>query len=85
MDLHAGVIEGEYLLGLQTVSEESTGQREPDHDGHRRVTGVARAVIRIDGGGDGVVQPRHLLDAAIGLAGQVDDGHDCTLGVHRGI
>ena len=55
MDLYAGVVEREYLLGLQTVSEESTGQRLPDHDRHRRVTGVARAVVRVDGGGDGLM------------------------------
>ena len=30
----------------------------------------------VDGGGDGLVQPGHLLDPAVRLAGQVDDGDD---------
>jgi len=60
------------LLGLQTVSEECTGQRLPDHDRHRRVTGVARSVVRIDGSGNRVMQTCHLLDPAVCLARQVD-------------
>ena len=57
----------------------------PDHDGHHRVTGVAGAVVRVDGGGDGLVQPGHLLDAAVGLAGQVDDGDDGPLARRGGV
>ena len=55
------------------------GQRGADDDGDDGVPGVRARVIRVDGAGHGLVQARHLLDAPVGLAGQVDDGDDRPL------
>ena len=49
VDLDAGVVERQDLLGLKTVSEKTAGQRLPDDERDRRVTGCPRVVIRIDG------------------------------------
>ena len=48
----------------------------PDDERDERVTGDPGRVGGVDRRRDRLVQPGHLLDAAVSLAGQVDDSDD---------
>ena len=74
---HAGIVEGEDLLCLQPVRQESAGQGLAHDDRHHRVAGDPGGGVGVHGGGDGLMQPGHFLDPAVGLAGQVDHRDDC--------
>ena len=87
VDLHVGVVESEDLVGLKAVGEEPAGQRGADDDGDDRMPSVAGRVIRVGGRRHGLMQACHFLVAAVGLAGEIDDGDDgpLVLGVPVGV
>ena len=55
----------------------------PDDERDDGMSRGAGCVVGVDGGRHRLVQARHLLDAPVGLAGQVDDGDDRPLRASR--